>query len=327
MNGSTIIKRSPIILIRNLIAIEVIAFLFYFLITGHGSYKSDFYNQIFISSLLSYDLAKLIFLSGAQLIITIYAFLNWYYEQYEIRPGLISHSRGVFFRKKRNLPLEKSMAVMTSFGPVGKRLHYGSIQLENHNNSMTLANIPNPQGYLRTIEKCIDPDSNRFTEKPDIIRLISQDENDEIEFKSSLRFDHRMNQLNRELEKSAMKTIAAFLNSKGGHLVIGIDDSKKPLGLENDYQTLQRKDGDGFENHFTQTFNAMIGPEFRHFVKLWFYKMDKMDVCVIQVAPSTRPVYLRVNDGERFYVRTGNITTDLKFSEVEAYTRSRWPRR
>jgi membrane protein YdbS with pleckstrin-like domain len=327
MNGSTIIKRSPIILIRNFIAIEVAAFLFYFLITGHGSYKSEFYAQIFLSNIIPYDIAKLLFLSGAQLLITIYAFLNWYYEQYEIRQGLISHSRGVFFRKRKNLPLEKSMTVMTSFGPVGKRLRYGSIRLESHHNSMTLANIPNPQNFLKMIDKCIDPDSNRFTEKPDIARLIAQDENEQIEFKSSLRFDQRMNQLNRELEKAAMKTVAAFLNSKGGYLVIGVDDFKKPLGLQNDYQTLQRRDSDGFENHFTQIFNAMIGPESSHFVKLWFYEIEKMDVCVIQVAPSARPVYLKFNDNERFYVRTGNITTDLKFSEVEAYTRSRWPRR
>ena len=131
-----------------------------------------------------------------------------------------------------------------------------------------------------------------------------------------------------------MKTIAAFLNSGGGFLVIGLDDSRKPLGLHYDYQTIQRKDSDGFENHFTQIFNSMIGPEFRHLVKLWFYEVDgstlltiNYDVCIIQVALSHKPVYLKLNDSERFYIRTGNIVTDLKFSEVEEYARSRWPRR
>lgn len=123
-----------------------------------------------------------------------------------------------------------------------------------------------------------------------------------------------------------MKTIAAFLNSKGGHLVIGLDNERKPLGLKEDYGTIQRPSSDGFENHFTQVFNAMIGPEFRHFVKLWFEDVDGKDICVVRVAPSNRPVYLRVNDSEHFFVRTGNITTTLKFSEVESYARSRWPR-
>ncbi|MGC9603162.1 MAG: RNA-binding domain-containing protein [Minisyncoccia bacterium] len=327
MNTATI-RRSPIVLIRNFIFIEVLAFLLYFLVTGHGSYKSEFYNQLFLSDFISYDTAKLFFLSGAQLLITIYAFFSWYYELYEIRPGMVSHSRGVFWKRKKNFPLEKSMTVTFSSGPVGKSLHYGSIHLESrHYSSIVLATISRPQGYLRIIEKNIDPNMQSFVEKPDISQLASQEEHEQLEFKSSLRFDRRMNQLNRELEKAAMKTVAAFLNSKGGYLVIGMDDSKKPLGLRDDYETLQRKDGDGLENHFTQTFNAMIGPEFRHLVKLWFYEMEGLDVCVVQVAPSSRPVYLKLNDSERFYVRTGNITTDLKFSEVEAYTRSHWSRR
>jgi predicted HTH transcriptional regulator len=219
------------------------------------------------------------------------------------------------------------MAVTISSGPVGKRLHYGSIRLESrHYNTIVLATISRPDSYLRLIEKNIDPNMQKFVGKPDIANLTSQEEHEQLEFKSSLRFDHRLNQLNRELEKTVMKTVAAFLNTKGGYLVIGMDDSKKPLGLSKDYETLQRKDSDGFENHFTQAFNAMVGPEFRHLIKLWFYEMEGGDVCIVQVVPSPRPVYLKLNDSERFYVRTGNITTDLKFSEVEAYTRSHWPR-
>lgn len=327
MNGSTNIRRSPIVLIRNFIAIEIAAFLLYFLSLGHGSLKSDFYNQLFFSGFLSYDSAKLLFLSGAQLIITIFAFMNWYYEFYEVRPGMVSHTRGVFFKKKSNLPLERSMAITLSAGPVGKRLHYGTIRLEGpHHNSIALSTISRPRSILRIVEKCVDPNTQKFAEKPDINRLITEEEHEQLEFKSSLRFDHKINQLNRDLEKAAMKTIAAFLNSKGGYLVIGVNDLREPMGLQNDYQTLQRKDSDGFENHFTQTFNAMVGPEFRHLVKLWFHKVNDQEVCIIQVIPSPRPVYLKVNDSERFYVRTGNITTDLKFSEVEAYTRSHWPR-
>lgn len=54
--------------------------------------------------------------------------------------------------------------------------------------------------------------------------------------------------------------------------------------------------------------------------------MEGLEVCVVQVALSHKPVYLKLNEGERFYIRTGNIVTDLNLSELEAYTRSRWPR-
>ena len=117
--------------------------------------------------------------------------------------------------------------------------------------------------------------------RPDIARLLMEVEHDQLEFKSSLRFDYKAGKVSRDLEKAVMKTVAAFLNSRGGHLVIGVNDARKPIGLENDYQTLQRKDSDGFENHFTQAFNNMIGPEFRNLIKLWFHNVDGHDICVV----------------------------------------------
>ncbi|MBN2197831.1 putative DNA binding domain-containing protein [Candidatus Wolfebacteria bacterium] len=325
MINSTIIRRSPIIVIRNFIAIEIIAFFFYFLALGHGSLKYDLYTSLFFSKLIPYDTAKLVFLSGAQLLITIFAFMSWYYEYYKISQNTISHSKGVFFKKRKIFPLDKFMTITSFSGPLGKLLHYGSINLKNSSqNSIILKTISYSEDYLKTIKKAINPISQRFNKKPDINEVINQEENEKLEFKSSFRFDHKIGQFNRDLEKASMKNIAAFLNSKGGFLVLGISDSGEILGLENDYQTIQRKNSDGFENHFTQAFNSMIGPEFRNLIKLWFYQIKEKEICLIQVAPSSKPVYLKLNNNEHFYIRTGNIVTDLKFSEVENYKRSHW---
>ncbi|MFH1192791.1 MAG: RNA-binding domain-containing protein [Candidatus Jorgensenbacteria bacterium] len=329
MSSQVTIKRSPFILIRTLIAIELAAFLCYFLVTGRGSYKSDLYNQIpLLSSLISYDTAKLLFLAGAQLFITVYAFARWYSESYSVRPGALSHRWGVFFKKERVVPLDKSMAVTVSSGPLGKRLHYGSIRVEGGPScaSLTLATIPWPAEIMGILERCINPQSRGFT-APDVPKLLKAEEHERLEFKTSLRFDHRSGNVNRELERAAMKTVAAFLNTKGGELVIGVNDRREPVGILRDLQTVQRPDNDGFENHFTQVFNSMIGPEFRHLVKLWFHEHGNVPLCVIQVMPSAWPVYLKIDDGEHFFVRTGNITTALKLSEVESYRRSHWPNR
>ena len=71
----------------------------------------------------------------------------------------------------------------------------------------------------------------------------------------------------------------------------------------------------------------MIGPEFRHLIHLRFEPLNGQEICVVATAPSPRPVYLKQDDSEHFYVRTGNGTTSLKLSEVEAYAAARWPRR
>ncbi len=158
----------------------------------------------------------------------------------------------------------------------------------------------------------------------DINEILKTGEHERLEFKTTLRWDVKQNQVNRELEKTVMKTVTAFLNSEGGHLVIGVDDKGKPIGLESDLASLVRADTDGFENHFNNLFNGMVGPEFRRLVKLTFSNIGDKTVCLVNIEPGHKPAYLKTRTGEDFYIRTGNVTTPLKMSEVAAYTSSWW---
>ena len=163
-----------------------------------------------------------------------------------------------------------------------------------------------------------------LVEEDDIKEILRSGEHEKLEFKTSLRWDMKQNQVNRELEKTVMKTVTAFLNSDGGHLLMGVDDKGEPVGLENDFASLVRQDTDGFENHFNNLFRSMVGPEFRRLVKLKFDDIGGKTVCLASVEPGHKPAYLKTGDGEDFYIRTGNVTTPLKMSEVAAYTSSWW---
>jgi hypothetical protein len=48
-------------------------------------------------------------------------------------------------------------------------------------------------------------------------------------------------------------------------------------------------------------------------------------VCVVSVQPSPKPRFASENGQERFYVRTGNATNQLKMSAFAAYSKQRWP--
>ena len=321
-----ITKHSPIVLVYKFAVIEAIAFFLYFIATLFGNAKYDLYVELSLQNLISYQTAKILFLLGAQFILTVYAFFSWYYEEYVVRQGSITHFTGVIWRKNKKFKVDKSTSVTIKSGLLGKILHYGSISVREGTSSFVIHHISRPDRIIKTVKGGYDSTEKAFSEKPDITKLLEETEHNQLEFKSSLRFDHKAGNVSRELEKAAMKTVAAFLNSKGGYLVLGVSDARAPLGLQNDYQTLQRKDSDGFENHFTQSFNNMIGPEFRSFVKLWFHNIDGCDICTIQALPSPRPVYLKTDNNEHFYIRTGNISTSLKLSEIESYSRSRWPK-
>ncbi|MFH0806509.1 MAG: RNA-binding domain-containing protein [Candidatus Brennerbacteria bacterium] len=325
MAHEMVIRRSPVVFIRNFAFIEAIAFVVYFLSLGGGGAKYDLYNSLFLAGFLPYQTAKVFFLSGVQFMITIFAFLSWHYERYIIRPNLLIHEHGVFVRSREEVRLTTMPHVDLSSGFFERAARAGTLTIHTGGGKQfPLRTISSFRKHFADISHTIRASSG---ERPTLSELLAKDEHEQLEFKSSLRFDHHVGKVNRELEKATMKSVAAFLNSDGGQIVVGIDDAKRPLGLEYDYGTIQKQSSDGFENHFTQVFSAMIGPEFRHLVKLWFEKYEGKDVCVVDVAQSARPVYLKIENAEHFFVRTGNTITALKLSEAEEYIASRWPGR
>ncbi|MHC5083377.1 MAG: AlbA family DNA-binding domain-containing protein, partial [Planctomycetota bacterium] len=68
----------------------------------------------------------------------------------------------------------------------------------------------------------------------ELIDTINTGEGDQLEFKSTLRWNLKANRPGKEIEISALKTIVAFLNSEGGSLIVGIEDNGNILGIEAD---------------------------------------------------------------------------------------------
>ncbi|MDP1689020.1 MAG: putative DNA binding domain-containing protein [bacterium] len=339
MNISATTKRSPIVLIRTLALIETVIVTLFLYATTLDSLKYQLYSQLPYSNSFTYDALKLLLLPLIQLIITVYAFLSWYRESYTVSTSAITHTSGVFYKKEKISKVTSESTIIISMGPIGKIFHYGSLNIENAGDKtrIILKDIPYPKNFIPTLRQILENNpiafskdtiqyNKTFDKKPNLNELLTKDEGRELEFKSSLRFDYKIGKINRDLEKVAMKTVAAFLNSKGGYLVLGVSNDKKIVGLSSDYPHLQHPNSDGFENHLTQIFNAMIGPEFRHLIQVSFHPSEGNDVCIIQALQSARPVYLKIDGDEKFYIRTGNTTTLLKLSEIESYNQYRFSR-
>lgn len=243
-----IIRRVPLKAFRNLVLIEL-ASVFIYLVVGFLAYYAQIYRSLPIAKLISFQIAQVVFVFGAQTIILMFVFYRW------------SHVN------------------LKGFKPM-----------------------------------------------PTVHQLLEGGENKDVEFKSSLRWDFRENKVNRSLEKSVMKTVAAFLNTEGGHLIIGVDDKKNITGIRKDLATLRKPDLDGFENHFNNIFSEMIGPSLRQYVGLVYANTGTGDshCCIVNVSPSSNPAYLNTDNNEEFYIRTGNGTTALKLSEAYRYIKNRF---
>jgi len=179
--------------------------------------------------------------------------------------------------------------------------------------------------YLKPLEKL---DNNT------VMNLINGGETENVEFKSSLRYDYRLEKENKVLENVIIKSIAAFANAKGGTLFIGVDDDMNILGLENDFSTLKKNDADYFELHLRKLINNQFGISFANeSLLLYFPEFEEKQICVIHTNPSPSPLYLKTKDKqgqsiEKFYVRSGNASQQISsLKEINEYIKRRFGKR
>jgi len=79
----------------------------------------------------------------------------------------------------------------------------------------------------------LDADDGAMEVVP-VAALIEQGEGSTIEFKSTLRRNLHTDQHDVRMENSCLTTIAAFLDSDGGTLLVGVDDHGSALGVAAD---------------------------------------------------------------------------------------------
>ncbi|MGH7844350.1 MAG: RNA-binding domain-containing protein [Candidatus Binatia bacterium] len=160
--------------------------------------------------------------------------------------------------------------------------------------------------------------------------LIAEGESDELEFKATLRWDLKEAVVNKKLEEVVIKAIAAFANSQGGTLLIGVADDGDVIGLEPDYQSLGDVDRDKFELHLRNLLNQQFGTGFvTTKVVINFHEVGEKEVCQVETSTAREPVIVTVKDKngqsvEKFYARSGNSSQEIPLSEMNAYIKERF---
>ena len=67
-----------------------------------------------------------------------------------------------------------------------------------------------------------------------LTEIVAAGESHRLEFKSTLRWNLHTDKADKKIENQCLKTVAAYLNTEGGLLLIGINDEGRPLGLDAD---------------------------------------------------------------------------------------------
>jgi len=155
--------------------------------------------------------------------------------------------------------------------------------------------------------------------------LIGRDESLEVEFKSTARWNLREKSKDKRIEDALVKTIAGFLNADGGTLFVGVDDDRRVIGLTHDLALVKPPSADGLVNWITTHLIHALEHTSVMRTRARIDRVDGEEVCRIDVARSSSPVFAQMSNGEKaFWVRMNNSTRKLPELEVEKYIHEHW---
>jgi type I restriction enzyme R subunit len=157
--------------------------------------------------------------------------------------------------------------------------------------------------------------------------LIKRGESKTLEFKSTLRWNLKEDRKDdKQITHAVLKTIAAFLNTDGGDLLIGVADDGAMVGIERD----QLETDDKFMRHLAQVVRNGLGDRAGTCIDPKMQIVQEKRVCVVSCQRSPEPVFLKWKgvegspDGD-FFVRSGPGTVRLPPDSAKEYITTRFP--
>ena len=201
---------------------------------------------------------------------------------------------------------------------------------------------------VQRLTKSNDPQPTS-TLKIQLSTFIDQGENHRIEFKSDILWstnftkedikNHRpqskeLHAYGKATSKIVIaKSLASFLNSDGGTLIIGVRENKENcvdeiIGVELEFQSLRDASQDGYRRMIVDLikdyFPSNIFNHLNSYFRIEFEKINDLLVCGIVVAKSDKKVFLKLNNIDHFFIRADASTREISGEQIVDYCQSRF---
>ncbi len=150
--------------------------------------------------------------------------------------------------------------------------------------------------------------------------LVGEGETTTVEFKSTLRINLHTGEKDPRMELAVLKSLAAFVNSSGGTLVIGVADDGEPVGIEAD----KFPNEDKMYLHLVNLIRDRIGAAHMMYMHPRFDDYQGSRVLAVECLPAKSPVFVKDGKVERFFVRTGAATTELHGGQAQEFIQKRF---
>ena len=127
------------------------------------------------------------------------------------------------------------------------------------------------------------------------------------------------------MEQVVVKTVAGLLNDRGGTLLIGVTDSREPVGLDDDYAQVKPPNADGYVNWLDTLFENNLGHAGANRLDIRIDRVNNHDICRIGIPASSRPIWVKNKKGaDALYQRRNNSTRQVPADETETFITERF---
>ena len=162
----------------------------------------------------------------------------------------------------------------------------------------------------------------RLTAADEIKARVRSGESKTTEFKETLSWDVRKQEKAKYIETAVLKTVAGFLNTDGGMLLVGVSDDGSFPGLEAELNILYNGNTDKFLLHFKNLINSKVGAKFYPNLDWSVLQIETATILVVEASASSEPCFI----DDAFYVRTNPSTDQLTGEKQFQYMTKRFSR-
>ena len=240
------------------------------------------------------------------------ATINQFYSLYE--PSV---SRLKVLDIKFLLP---SLDAQRSIVKATKSLELLAQQIASINNHLVDNNVD-----IELIEQKIEKASTYFyyTNSNLVLKnIINNGESVNVEFKQTYYWCIREKERKKYISDGALKNIVAFINTKGGRLLIGVDDSGSIIGVDTELGQLNYNK-DQYLKGINNNIKDRIGAEFFPYIDYEFIELENKTLLVFNCTQSDIPCFF----DKDFYIRTSPSAQKLESKQVIIYIDDRRKRR
>jgi uncharacterized repeat protein (TIGR03833 family) len=196
----------------------------------------------------------------------------------------------------------------------------------------------------RIISKEKNKETKILSEEDKIKNIIKEGETSTVEFKSSILWsqDYSLEQIKQSKSQELMefgrsaskviiaKEIAAFLNSKGGSLFIGIKERKEDkgefeiIGIQEELKKIRDSSIDGYkrlimDEIIRKYFPPKIYNHLEEYFNISFLNINSKILCLIKVNRSNSRVFIEINNKKIFMIRIESEIRTLAGEELVDY--------